>query len=560
MYSLIKSMNKNIFKDEMATNDMKTDSEKDYSDTNLQVLGVDEADIIKTDGNYIYALSYEKLHIIEANDGDLKLISSIKHHEVGDNSNSAFMEIYLKDDKLIAIKSINTYDYNGVIPEIDMAIDIFPWYGKSDTAAVIFDISNKEKPKKINELSQSGNYISSRMVNDNLYLVTNYYLYDNNFKSTEAENYIPYTEIEEKEIFPIDDIYIAPNPESSQYIVITGINVNEPDDFISKKSVFGSGTTIYSSIENLYIADSDSVEENGYYKSKTNILKFSLNDGNVKLDDTGSVNGSILNQFSMDEYNDTFRIVTTSNDYKISYDKNTAVSDWNEDSKNNLYVLDNDLNVIGSIENLAKGERVYSVRFDEKIVYFVTFKQVDPLFAVDLTDPKKPVIISKLKIPGFSEYLHIYNEKYLFGLGKEADKEGKITGMKISMFDITDKKNIKEKYKLSLGDKCMWSEASYNHKAILVSTTRNLIAFQACNSYLIFSFDDETGFSKIGEIKFENDYWISNTRGLYIDKFFYIFNNYDLKSYNISSFKNIKSLKLEKYPERVYDIEGEKNE
>lgn len=554
MYSLIKRINKrNNLKNEIST-DYALDS-KNYSNTNIQVEGVDEADIVKTDGNYLYALSYENLYIIEANDGNLELISSIKHHENKDNSNSVFEEIYLQDDKLIAIKSKNIFDNkNHPMPEIDNSFDIMLWYGKSETSAVIFDISDKRKPKKLNELTQSGSYLSSRMIENNLYLVTNYYLYDKNYKSNEFDKYIPYTKGLEKETIPLDDIYIAPNPDTSQYIVVTGIDVNNSNNFISKKSVFGSGSNIYSSLENLFVADYDNIKEKDYYKSKTNVLKFSLNDGKVDFKKTKTINGTILNQFSMDEYNDTFRIVTTNYDYKISRDLNDSVSNWNENVKNNLYILDKELNIIGSIEDVAKGERVYSVRFDKEIVYFVTFKQVDPLFAVDLATPESPSIISELKIPGFSEYLHVYNEKYLFGLGKETDKDGKILGMKISMFNISDKKNIQEKYKLFLGEKYNFSEASYNHKAILISPERNLIAFPVCcNNYLIFSFNEKDGFVKIGEINFDNNYWISSSRGLYIKDYFYVFNRYDLNSYSISTFDKVKNLKLEEYPNNIYD-------
>ncbi len=559
LYSLLKNLNRNnSFDKDYGLDGIEEDSSSnnnliDYSDTNIQVLGVQEADIIKTDGNYIYALSNEYLYIIKADKGNLKLVSSIKHREIADNSSSMFVEIYLKNNKLIAIENKYKYDSNYSYPEND-GMEIFPIYGSSDTAVVIFDITDIANPKKENELIQSGGYLSSRMIDNYLYLVTNYSVYESEIKSSKTETYIPYTETEEKKLLEVDDIYIVPNPSSSQYLVVTGMNVNSSDDFTSKKSVFGSGSTIYSSKENLYVASYESVEEAGYYKSKTNILKFSLKEGKVDLKNTGVVNGSILNQFSMDEYSDTFRIVTTNYDYKIySNDFDNVVTNWNEDSKNNIYVLNEELKLIGKIENLAKGERVYSVRFDQEIAYFVTYEQVDPLFAVDLTNPKKPVIINELKIPGFSEYLHVYSEKYLFGLGKEASATGEVLGIKISMYDITDKTDIKEKYKLVLGSKYSWSEASYNHKAILVSPEKNIVAFPADSSYLVFSFDETDGFKKIGEIKYSNNYWFSGIRGLYINDYFYVFNTYDLRSYDISSFSNIKILELEDYPDYYYD-------
>lgn len=578
LYSLVKKMNtknkydflfgfipirKGILKNEMGENidpsnqnntDTGASGRLEYSDTNLQVLGVQEADIIKTDGEYIYALSTEYLYIIKSDNGKLSVSSKIKHHDNSkDKTTTNFSEIYINDDKLIGMQRTATYKYydnglNGqdIMPRFDYYI------GSSDEviSAVIFNIKDKTKPVKINTLSQTGNYVSSRMIDNYLYIITNYFVYDSNLKREDMTTYIPSIKTDDTKPINPEDIYIVPNPKTSQYITVSGIDINNASDFVSSKAILGCGNNVYASTKNLFITSYDTITEKDYVRSKTNIIKFSIDKGVIALKATGSVNGSILNQFSMDESDEYFRIVTTSYDYKIissgnDNDATTGISINNDDSKNNLYILDKKLKVVGKIEDVAKGERVYSVRFDKDIAYFVTFKQVDPLFAVDLSNPLKPKILGSLKIPGFSEYLHVYDGTSLFGLGKETDAEGRVLGMKLSMFDTSDKTNIKEKFKLFLGDKYTWSEASYNHKAILVSSNKAIIGFPANNSYLIYRYDNKNGFTKLHEMSFDdNDYYYGNIRGLYIGDYIYIYNVKHMKSYDIFKFNLINDLSL----------------
>ena len=522
----------------------------DYSDTNLQVLGVQEADIIKTDGEYIYALSQEYLYIIKTNNENMSIISKIKYEQENESYNTPFSEIYIYENKLIAIK--NTYEY---LYKYDVSgKDIMPGiYGgnNSKVSAIIFDISDKTNPVKINELTQSGSYISSRMINNYLYIATNYYVYSNNVKEDDASTYVPLVSSDKDKPISIDDIYILPNPSSSSYLTVTGIDVNNAKDFISTKAVFGSASNLYASLENMYITSYEGITEDNIYKTKTNIMKFKINNGNINYEKTGSVNGTILNQFSMDEYNDYFRIVTTSNDYEIitNPDGITSSIDFDNNTKNNLYVLDNNLNLVSRLEGLGKGETIQSVRFNKDVVYFVTFKRIDPLFVVDLIDVNNPRVLTELKIPGFSEYLQVYNDKLLFGLGKEADEEGRITGVKISMYDITDKTNVIEKFKTVMGDQYSWSEASYNHKAILVSKNKELIGFPINDKYVLYTLTND-GFKLLGEVSFneeDNDkmyYYYGNIRGLYINNYLYVFNQNQIKSINLSNFSDTNTLEF----------------
>jgi uncharacterized secreted protein with C-terminal beta-propeller domain len=564
----------------------------DFSDTNLQVAGVQEADIVKTDGEYIYALSWEYLYILKADDGNLTLVSKMRHLSEGENGTTAFFEMYVTGDKLIALKrSAMVYAYDtklqednvtdpsvgegsgsepettdpssgsgsepgttdpGLLPE-PVPMDIMPiWPGNESTVtAVIFDISDKSAPAKVNQLGQKGDYVSSRMIDDTLYLVTNYYVYLAAMERQDASTFVPTTIMEgedQKTVAP-DDIYIAPNPESSNYVTVSGINVSGKGEFVSTKAILGSASTVFSSLDNLYVTNYDSVTEDGYYIDKTAIVKFTIHDGNVEKAATGSVYGSIINQFSMDESDGDFRIATTVTKYKEIRDGDTiGISEGT--TTNALYVLDENLDQVGKLDNLAEGERIYSVRFDGDIGYIVTYKQVDPLFAIDLSDPSDPKVLSALKIPGFSEYMQPFGDGLLFGLGKKTNEAGMVVGLKLSMFDVSDKTDVSEIDKYVLSEDYLWTEASWNHKSILVDVEKGLIAFPSYDSYFIFQYQGENGFKLLKQLKISAEslaagYYYGTMRGLYINQTMYIFTGSDMISLDMDNYDVIENLKLD---------------
>lgn len=472
-----------------------SNSAANFSDTNIQVAGVQEADIVKTDGKYIYASSEKGVYIIKADGKDLKEVATINPNDM------VIRELFITKDRLIVIK---TY-----------VIDT----ETRETVVDIYDITDKEHPKYINTLGQSGLYFSSRMIGDTLYLLSQYNLKHEITK--DPSTFIPYL-INNKHgngLMKADDISIAPSPSHYKYLVITGIDTQDPDTHVSSKAIFSSGENIYSSQENLYVATT----ANKYHNQETKLLKFSLKDGDISVKATGNVPGKILNQFSMDEYNGYFRICTTN-------------------QANNLYALDEDLKIVGSLEEIARDERIYSVRFDGDIVYFVTFRQVDPLFTVNLTDPTNPKILSELKIPGFSQYLHVYGDNLLFGFGRDADHGGTALGLKLSMFDIADKGAVYEKHNVILDyDFAPSSEALYNHKAMLIEPERNIIGFLTeGNRYLVFSYDEEDGFIfeaelKIGRANKHNS--VSKARGFYINEYLYIYSPQGIEVFSMNTFE-----------------------
>jgi len=210
---------------------------------------------------------------------------------------------------------------------------------------------------------------------------------------------------------------------------------------------------------------------------KTVIHKVSIDKNSIEHTAQGEVPGTVLNQFSMDEYNGNFRIATTTG--------NT----WEGNSLNNLYVLNEEMKIIGKTEDLAQGERIYSARFMGDRAYLVTFKNVDPLFVIDLKNPENPEVLGYLKIPGYSDYLHPYDETHVIGIGKDvnesidADKVHSanavyytaILGLKVSLFDVSDVQNPKETGKIVFGDRGTESYALQDHKAFLFDKSRNLL-------------------------------------------------------------------------------------
>jgi uncharacterized secreted protein with C-terminal beta-propeller domain len=345
--------------------------------------------------------------------------------------------------------------------------------------------------------------------------------------------------------------------------MVSGIDAAGSGSFVSNKSVYGESGTVYCSAEAVYFARANySTEETPYgefikYDSKTDttLTKATLNHGAVEVVAAASVPGSTLNQFSLDEYQGVLRLVTT-NDRSSWYGFRNpqhayTQSDWarvpqgESETSNALYTLDASLQVLGSVENLAPGERVYSCRFMGDIAYFVTFRQTDPLFSVDLQDPANPTVLGALKIPGFSEYLHPYAAGELFGLGRDADPEtGQQKGIKLSMFDNSDPTNVKEITTLLIENQDAYSSAETNHKAILVDASKHLIAFPvqawtntgSVSKYLIYTYETATGFTKAAEIAIDTgtNGW-AEIRGLFIGDTFYVVGPNQVGAYDMNA-------------------------
>ncbi len=540
----------------------------DYSSTNIQVAGVDEADIIKTDGKYVYAVAKQKLIIVQAGSG-AEILSQIKL------TNFNPIELFIHQNKLLVFGYTNQYEKS--IGEKTTLIAPYPRYSQF-MAVKVFDIKNKGNPKQIKTVEFEGSYLTSRKIGENVYFVINSYP---KYKPQPlCGDLVPLYREDGQEAKPIAKCteigYIKPI-QASNFITIASISMK--DQTINKETIVGSGQNVYASLKNLYIAQTSwpsynkiGVPTSGY-SEKTVITKFSLDKGKLVFQGTGEVKGHILNQFSMDENEGYFRIATTKGQVWNSKEKST----------NNVYVLDKTLKQVGKIEDLAPGERIYSVRFMGKKGYVVTFKKVDPLFVLDL-NPKNPKVLGKLKIPGYSDYLHPYDENHLIGIGKEAVeaedyRTGKqldfawYQGMKMAIFDVSDVNNPKELHQVVIGDRGTNSEALHNHKAFLFDREKNLLVLPIllaeikgektkANQYGEYTFqgsyvydltlkngfklkgkvthyDDNQAFKKSGYY-FRGDYSVK--RNLYIDDNLYTFSDSRLQLNKLNDLSLVKKL------------------
>lgn len=478
-------------------------TQKSYSETNVQVEGVDEADIIKTDGDYIYTISNSNLVIISAYPADEAEILSTTKFE-GFNPN----EIFIHGDHLMVFGQAS-YSFEvgepdkpnvgepvevGISMEEDMMIapGYYPHYF-STVSVRLYDVSDKEDPELLRDVDFEGSYLTSRKIGEDVYFVVN--TYPRHFPEPrpcgdimplyrDADN----VDVEQEDFVAIaactDVGYIMPI-QAEQFITIASMSITDEDADVNKEVIVGSGQNVYASLSNLYVAQTtwprytmrgELAEDS---TQMTVISKFELDDGDVDFIAKGEVKGDILNQFSMDEYDEHFRIATTISGYSNNVDTST----------NNMYVLDEDMDVVGELEGVAPGESIYSVRFMGKRGYMVTFRHIDPLFVIDLSDPTDPTILGKLKIPGYSDYLHPYDETHLIGIGKEVDAsidadkvhtEGAvyytaIQGVKLAIFDVSDVEHPIEMYKEVIGDRGTESEATRDHKAFLFDKEKGLL-------------------------------------------------------------------------------------
>ncbi len=527
-------------------------AEKDYSDTNNQVEGVQEADIIKTDGEYIYAAVDGDVYLLRENGGNPEILSKIEKkagteldekdgaHEAEEYVNN----IYVTETRLVLMKY--TVDYSTYEDAVAEDVAIAGCYvGQGTYTAAVYDIADRSHPVLLNELGQSGTLISSRMVGDILYLVYSYYV-PGEIDETDPSTYVPALYLgDAKTEVAADDIMLLGEPGAAQYLTVSSIDVGSPAEFLDTQSILGCGSHIYCKSETMVVALTTMEETNDVSKDKTELFRFSLKDGAVTMESQGSVPGYVLNQFSMDEYNGYFRIVTTEN-VTHYFNEGGIASAEQEKTRNHLFVLDESMNIVGSIEDLARGESIYSARFMGDTGYFVTYRQVDPLFTVDLSTPSEPKILSELKVPGFSNYLHPFGDGLLLGFGQNSDEEsGEIQGLKLSMFDTSDPAAVAEKHSELLGKKYMWSNAIGNHKAILVDSEKNLIGFPAENEYMLYSYSPESGFQKIAQLTLEADGpgdMDYDLRGFYVDDVFYLYSPSGLAAFSMEDFSRISTL------------------
>jgi len=486
----------------------------DYSTTNVQEAGVDEADIIKNDGKYIYVLRGNTVRILQAVPAEnLQEVGRINIEEAGFFP----QEMYLDGSTLTVIGYSQDVSLEG--DTIDKPLPVEPdggiggtttpaapqvtpdkiaapfYYGKNFVKLASFNVADPKNPTLIRNVHFEGFYLTSRKVGDTVYMVvnkSNWYggpiLYDTssesqvNLTNADLPSFYDSASTSEKYVSPCEGIRYVPNFQDPNFLILAAVNTKDTSAKVARSVLLGSGNNVYASPENIYVTAPNSREiylrtgpNIGWQNSDTTqVFKFALDPSVVKFSAAGEVEGTVLNQFAMSEYNDNFRIATQK-----------GLSWGGTESSSSIFILDSNLKEQGKIEGIAPGESLKATRFYGNKGYLVTFRNVDPLFVVDM-NPTNPKIVGTLKIPGWSDYLQPYDENHLIGLGTEVspDAEEKdfltqddILGLKLSLFDVSDLAHPKELFKKVIGARGSYSDALYNHKALLFEPAKGLIGF-----------------------------------------------------------------------------------
>lgn len=523
--------------DSSSSNGMEMSAKSDsvaggsYSDTNVRQEGVAEGDIVKTDGKYLYVLkeNNHEISIVDTTDVEMEEVGTIVLAK-----DEAVSEIYIQDQRLIALYTKTE--------KIGSGND---YSTKQYTGAATYDISNPQKAKKLGNITQSGVYTTSRLTDGYLYLFSDYYVY-NVVAREQIEDYIPYVA---GKAIDSSKIYLPPMETANRYTVVSSVKLDDPDKVADGRAILAKGGNVYVSNQNIYMYETEyNYGETGNV-TNTTFRKIAYNKGALEPVAVTEIAGTLNDTFSIDEYEGNLRIVATVEEsVKKSLDLNFGNDNTNTEyvMSNSLYILDDSLEMIGKIEDLAVGEQIYSARLLGDTGYFVTFKQVDPLFSVDLSDPKNPEILGELKIPGFSEYLHFYGENLLLGIGQAIDEEGVASeGIKLSMFDISDPSDVKEIHKYVI-ENAYSTDVFYDYKAALIDIEKNMIGFSAYSaqeSYYLFSYDAKNGFKcAFNEEVNGNSY--KAARGIYINDSLYVVKGNIIESYSLKDYKKIDDIIL----------------
>ena len=501
-----------------------TASGKEYSDTNVREEGVGEGDIVKTDGKNLYVVNGEEINIVGAGSTEMELLAQIEPEE-----GSYPSEVYAQDGYLAVVYTKSEYSdgTNG-----------YDGYYRDYTCADVYDVSNPEEPEKIGGITQSGYFNTMRIRGGYVYLLSSFYA-DTGAARGNQPAYIP--EVQGK-LISTDCIYMPQGRMGNSYTVISSFDLDDPEGHTDSKAVFGNTGICYVSTENIYITESIYGESDSDV-NQTSIRKVSYGEGILEGAGQTKLSGVLNDSFSIDEYDGYLRLVTTVTKTEGQTRGIVPLLAPEPSEFNSLYVLDENLKIVGEIRDLAEGESVYSARFMGKTGYFVTFRQVDPLFSVDLSDPAAPKILGELKIPGFSEYLHPYGDGLLLGIGMDVDESGVTTeGVKLSMFDISDSSDVREVQKYVIED--MYGTDVYDYRSVFADVEKNLFGFTAYGSgqkYYIFSYDENKGFRQ----EFERTLGgYGSTRGLYIGDRFYLVSGNTIEAYALDGFEKVGDLVL----------------
>ena len=517
-------------------------SEDKFSDTNVQTEGVDESDIIKTDGSYIYVADGSSVNIVGVHTDKMAKVGSIS--VALDNANDRIVEMYVEGDCLnLIVQKAQTRLREGARPlENDVGLTkdasgIIALDGRDSyyidmnmiTELQTYDISDRARPVLKGTVTQDGYYSTSRKIGNVIYLFTENTVRPSQLTRGDAvmsENAGGWIPLVNGNAIAADCIYLP--KQGNQGLVVSSIDVNYPDQIVDNTLIVNNYVDIYVSTEALYLYNNNGED--------TQIAKFALDKGKIQAVEAVSVPGQIRDTFAINEYQGKLRVLTTN---------------WSSSIENGLYLYDEKLNLTGKLTGIAPGEQIYAARYFGNTAYFITYRNTDPLFAVDLSDETNPTVLSELEISGFSEYLHFWGEDKLVGIGYETDPENGVQeGIKIVMFDISNPA------KLATAGSCVienieYSPALYDYKCVLVDESENLIGFaaesfgrQGKTSYLLFEWENGS-FQNLMTDTINGSEDISQYRGIYIGDRFYLAGTKSITSYDRkNNYQRIQNLDL----------------
>lgn len=513
--------------------DMQTGS---YSTTNVQVTGVDESDIIKTDGRYIYTVTGYGVAITDIRGEKLKALADIRIPQSGA---ARIMEMYVDGNLLQLI--VQTSETELTQQDTEDIQDVYSFDSRSVTKVLSYDISRRSDPRLSASVSQDGSYVSSRKIGSTLYLMTEQYLarqsQETTYLGAEDDYDYDFVPLVNEKRIAADCIYL---PESgNRGLVISSFADSAPTEAVDSVMIVNDNAQMYVSAQSLYLYHTNYNYTNDLLQ--TEVAKFSLENGRIDAVGAASVRGCVTDTFAVNETDGQFRILTT---------------DWSADEDENaLYLFDENMGLTGSLTGLARGEEIYAARFMGDMAYFVTYRNTDPLFAVDLSDTKNPKVLSELKITGFSEYLHFWGDDKLLGIGYETDPDtGERKGIKLSMFDISDPAQLSVIASAVIED-VYDSPAMSAYKSVLVSRQENVIGFAAGGynrlrrnyeyKYLLFSFEDGA-FRNVTAQPLEECSNVYSCRGMYSGDTFFICDPDGIASYDRKNgYEQLDILKIE---------------
>jgi len=526
-----------VLSKDSATRESNVPDISGFSKTNIQVEGVDEADVLKTDGEYIYIISGKSVIILKAYPPrETEILSQIKF-------NGTLRGVFINDDRLVIFEEVGSFEiYTGTVKP--SFAPTYMWR----TFIEVYDVTERANPVLTRNVSLDGSYFNSRMISNYVYAVINKpaYIYEGRVTLPTISSNDRFYEVQASDIF-----YSKPSNSYHVFTTIVAINVQDDEQEPAHETfLLGAAHNMYVSLENIYITLSGWSEV-----EKTLIHRIHVDEGKIKYEADGEVLGNVLNQFSMDEYNGYFRIATTTSPVWRGFEERSLEQ---KPQLNHIYVLDKKLKTVGKLEDLAPTERIYSARFICDRCYLVTFRQVDPFFVIDLKNPYKPEVLGQLKIPGFSSYLHPYDENHIIGIGKEA------SAVKISLFDVSNVSEPKEMAKYVTGYGWADSPVLSDHKALLFDRSKGLLVMPislghyAWQGASVFNISLDEGLvlrGKITHIDIESDTILSKShyysawtyhvkRCLYIDNVLYTISDKNVKMNSLENLEEINQVEL----------------